>query len=88
MNITIHIHRTADCLPDADTDVLVWEEGEQEAQLGALYRTCPLEWVNAHGAPIRSVVAWAALPALREAQAVTTITGQRIDLAEPWRVPG
>jgi hypothetical protein len=31
MNITIHIHRTADCLPDADTDVLVWEEGESEA---------------------------------------------------------
>ena len=27
MNITIHIHRTAGCLPDADTDVLVWEEG-------------------------------------------------------------
>lgn len=70
MNITIHIHRTADCLPDADTDVLVWEEVESEAQLGALYRTCPLEWVNAHGAPIRSVVAWAALPVLREEQAL------------------
>ena len=54
----------------ADTDVLVWEEGESEAQLGALYRTCPLEWVNAHGAPIRSVVAWAALPVLREEQAL------------------
>lgn len=70
MNITIHIHRTAVCLPDADTDVLVWEEGESEEQLGALYRTCPLEWVNAHGAPIRSVVAWAALPVLREEQAL------------------
>ena len=62
MNITIPVHRPADCLPDADTDVLVWESGESEAQLGALYRTCPLEWVNAQGAPIRSVVAWAELP--------------------------
>jgi hypothetical protein len=35
MNITIHIHRTADCLPDADTDVLVLAEGDTEMQLGA-----------------------------------------------------
>lgn len=81
--ITIPVHRPADCLPDADTDVLVWESGEEEAQLGALYRTCPLEWVNAQGAPIRSVVAWAELPLLVDPPKADLVADMRAKLERP-----
>lgn len=54
---------TPGCLPDADTDVLVWEEGQAQAQLGALLSTDPLEWIDAQGQSLR-VVAWAELPLL------------------------
>ena len=32
MNETLHWHRTADCLPDADTTVLLWVEEPDGAQ--------------------------------------------------------
>ena len=89
MNLTISLHHPADCLPDADTDVLVLAEGDTEMQLGALIGNEPPEWVDAQGGSLR-VVAWAEMPRLpkREPRTLQTITGQRIDLAEPWRVPG
>lgn len=87
--LTLEIHQAADCLPDVDTDVLVWEEGQQESQLGALFSNDPLEWVDAQGESLR-VVAWAEMPVLpkrTEPSDMLTITGQRVDLAAPWGLP-
>lgn len=88
MNINLDLHHPADCLPDADTDVLVLARGDTEMQLGALIGNEPPEWVDAQGESLR-VVAWAEMPRVSAQQPRTfqTITGQRIDLAEPWRVP-
>ena len=36
MNINIEVHAASEQLPDADTDVLVWDSSSPEAQLGAL----------------------------------------------------
>lgn len=89
--ITLELHLPADCLPDADTDVLLLAEGNTEMQLGALFSTDPIEWIDAQGESLR-VVAWAEMPRVgarepRAIQSIQTLTGQRIDLAEPWRVP-
>ena len=88
-SVTITIHQAAECLPDVDTDVLVWEEGESEAQLGALFSNDPLEWIDAQGESLR-VVAWAEMPRLpkcSEAREFVMRGGQRVDLASPWLVP-
>lgn len=86
--ITLDLHHPADCLPDADTDVLVLAEGDTEMQLGALIRNEPPEWIDAQGESLR-VVAWAEMPRMPKSWpgSITLRTGQRIDLAEPWRVP-
>ena len=85
--ITIELHQAADCLPDVDTDVLVWEEDQIEAQLGALFSNDPLEWIDAQGESLR-VVAWAELPRLAtEPRDLVTLAGQRVDLAAPWAIP-
>ena len=85
--ITIEVHQAADCLPDADTDVLVLAEGDEETQLGALVGNEPQEWVDANGESLR-VVAWAELPRLAtEPRDLVTLAGQRVDLAAPWAIP-
>lgn len=91
MNLTLNLHHPTDCLPDADTDVLVLAEGDTEMQLGAYVgeESDGPVWVDAQGEILPRVVAWAEMPRIAkvEPRAVRTITGQRIDLAEPWRVP-
>jgi hypothetical protein len=85
--ITIEVHYPPTDMPDADTDVLIQVEGEDEMQLGALDCTDPVLWVGAQGEPVGRVVAWTEMPRVSESRHVETVTGQRIDLAEPWRVP-
>lgn len=91
MNLTIEVHQAADCLPDADTDVLVLAEGDEEMQLGAYVgeESDSRVWIDALGEIPPCVVAWAELPVVpsKQPRALQTITGQSIDLAEPWRVP-
>lgn len=60
--ITLHLHAVADQLPDADTDVLIFDASSDEAQLGALNWTDPIEWVDAQGAPVEGVTHWAEMP--------------------------
>lgn len=96
--LTITAHFTDEQLPDADTDVLVWEQDQPEAQLGAYVghdEEGPL-WVNAHGDGIK-VVAWAALPVAALApkgaceaarEALLLAGGEAVDLRGPWRLPG
>ena len=60
MNINIEVHAASEQLPDADTDVLVWDSSSPEAQLGALIGDG--EWVDAQGGDINGVTHWAEMP--------------------------
>lgn len=55
-------------MPDADTDVLVWDASSPEAQLGAYVgeESDGPVWIDAQGALISDVVAWADMPRWRE----------------------
>jgi len=50
-------------MPDADLDVLLFQEGDDDAQLGAYLgdNDGPL-WIDAQGAPIINVTHWAHMP--------------------------
>jgi hypothetical protein len=89
--ITLEVHHLPGDLPDADTDVLVLAEGDTEMQLGAYVgeESDGPVWVDAQGEILPRVVAWADMPVVgkREHLHVEIITGQRVDLAAPWRLP-
>jgi hypothetical protein len=54
-------------LPDADTDVLIWDRSSTEGQLGALNGVDPqgqAYWVDAQGAAVHGVTHWADMPVL------------------------
>lgn len=96
--LTLEVHQAADCLPDVDTDVLVWDEGESEAQLGALFSNDPLEWVDAQGEILPRVVAWAEMPVVRlaapvagrigrEPDLVPLVNGRSVDFGGAWKQP-
>ena len=57
--ITLELHQAADCLPDADTDVLVLAEGDEETQLGALVGNEPRELVTRTGQRVDLAAPWA-----------------------------
>lgn len=88
--ITLEVHHLPGELPDADTDVLVLAEGDTEMQLGAYVgeESDGPVWVDAQGEILPCVVAWSEMPVIRtEPRDLVTITGLRVDLAEPWRLP-
>lgn len=64
-SITIELHSLPGDMPDADTDVLVWAPGDQDAQLGAYVgpECSDTGWVDAQGECVK-VVRWAELPRL------------------------
>jgi hypothetical protein len=80
--ITLHVHQAADCLPDADTDVLVLAEGDTEMQLGAYVgeESDGPVWVDAQGEILPRVIAWAEMPVLRQAAPVAGRIGRDPDL--------
>lgn len=66
----LDIFHVPDAMPDADTDVLVWDASSPEAQLGAYVgeESDGPVWVNAQGEMISDVVAWSEMPRLRNVQ--------------------
>lgn len=54
-------------LPDADTDVLIWDRSSTEGQLGALNGVDAqgqAYWVDAQGAAVHGVTHWAEMPVM------------------------
>lgn len=87
--ITLPVRRPPAEMPDADTDVLIWEDGWPEAQLGAYtgHDDSGPNWANAQGERVH-VVAWAELPVLGYVQeTLSTKAGESIDLRAAWKVP-
>ena len=90
--ITLQIHRLPGDMPDADTDVIVFDESSPEGQLGDCVGEAadgPL-WVNAKGEGITGVLAWCEMPRLPAAPAARALVlrgGTRVDLAADWKVP-
>lgn len=59
MTETIEWHRADEVLPDADTDVLVIQQGEVEVYAGFLDGD---QWRSADGWPLPGVLFWADMP--------------------------
>lgn len=98
--ITLHVHQACDCLPDADTDILVLAEGDTEMQLGAYVgeESDGPVWTDAQGEILPRVVAWAEMPVLRQAapvagrigrepELVPLVNGRAVDLGGAWPLP-
>lgn len=94
-SITIELHSLPGDMPDADTDVLVWARGDQEAQLGAYVgpEFSDSGWVDAQGECVE-VVRWAELPRLPNVVALpdrSTLlplnNGRAVDLGARWSMP-
>lgn len=98
--LTLAVHYPPADMPDADTDVLVWAEGEEEAQLGAYvgHESDGPVWVDAQGAIVPRVVAWAEMPLLqrpaevagrigREPDLVPLVNGRSVDFGGAWKLP-
>lgn len=90
--ITLTLHYPPADMPDADTDVIVFDESSSEGQLGAYVGTDddgPI-WVNAQGEGVAGVVAWCEMPRLPAAPAARDLVlrgGARVDLAADWKLP-
>lgn len=89
--IRLAVHPADDDLPDADTDVIVFEDGETEGQLGALvgHGDDGPEWVDAQGRSI-TVTGWCELPVRahgRVAEVIATRGGELVDLRAGWKLP-
>ena len=100
--ISITLHYPPADMPDADTDVLVFDASSPEAQLGAYVgqESDGPVWVNAQGEIITDVVvAWAEMPVLaekpaavvgrigREPELVPLVNGRSVDLSGAWKLP-
>lgn len=92
MQLTITVRHPPAEMPDADTDVLIWDSSHPEAQLGAYVgpELSDTGWVDVHGECV-PVIAWASLPLLGDTPAapatLTTKAGECIDLGAAWKVP-
>lgn len=90
--ITLSLHYPPAEMPDADTDVIVFDASSPEGQLGAYVgddADGPL-WVNAQGEGITGVVAWCEMPRLPAAPAARALVlrgGAAVDLGARWSVP-
>lgn len=98
--IILDLHHPADCLPDADTDVLVLADGDTEMQLGAYVgeESDGPVWVDAQGEILPRVTAWAEMPVLRlpapaagrvgrEPDLVSLVNGRSVDFGGAWKLP-
>lgn len=98
--LTLTLHFTPDDMPDADTDVLIWAEGDQEAQLGAYIgeESDGPVWNDAQGEIVPRVVAWTNMPCLpsrsvvagrigREPELVPLVNGRAVDMGGAWPMP-
>jgi hypothetical protein len=66
MQVAIQVQPVDAGLPDADTDVLIFDASSPEAQLGAYVGhddDGPI-WVDAQGGGVRDVTHWAQMPRL------------------------
>lgn len=85
MTVSLKAHAVAISRPDADSDVLVWDDPSQPAQLGALVgedADGTLHWVDAQGQDLPGVVLWADFPVALAATVATlrgTSTAQDAD---------
>ena len=99
--ITLTLHYPPADMPDADTDVLILAEGDQEMQLGAYVgqeSDGPI-WTDAQGEIVPKVVAWTNMPCLplrsavvagrigREPELVPRANGRSVDLGGRWSMP-
>lgn len=99
--LTLEVHYPPADMPDADTDVLVWDASSPIAQLGAYIgeESDGPVWINAQGELVTDVVAWAEMPLLqskpaavvgrigREPELVPLVNGRSIDLGARWSMP-
>lgn len=91
--ITLTLHYPPADMPDADTDVIVFDASSPEGQLGAYVgddAEGPI-WVNAQGEGVAGVLAWSEMPRLPSAPAARELVlrgGARVDLGAEWRLPG
>ena len=100
-SITLTLHFPPADLPDADTDVLILAEGDQEMQLGAYigHESDGPVWTDAQGGIVPKVLAWTNLPCLplrsavvagrigRDPDLVPLANGRAVDFGAPWKVP-
>lgn len=99
--LTLTLHYPPDDMPDADTDVLILAEGDQEMQLGAYIgeeNDGPV-WNDAQGYIVPKVVAWTNMPCLplrsavvagrigREPELVPLVNGPAVDMGGAWPMP-
>ena len=91
--ITMTLHYPPGDMPDADTDVIVFDASSPIGQLGAYIgeESDDPVWNDAQGFLITEpVVAWAEMPALPsrpEPLALALKGGQQVDLTKPWAMP-
>lgn len=91
--ITLSLRYPPADMPDADTDVIVFDTSSPEGQLGAYVGDDdegPI-WVNAQGEGVAAVVAWCEMPRLPAAPAARELVlrgGTRVDIGANWRLPG
>lgn len=100
--LSLPLHYPPADMPDADTDVLVWDASSPIAQLGAYIgeESDGPVWNDAQGFLItEKVVAWAEMPVLaempasvvgrigREPELVPLVNGRSVDLSGAWKLP-
>ena len=91
--ITLTLHYPPADMPDADTDVIVFDESSPEGQLGAYvgHESDGPVWADAQGGLVHGVKAWCEMPRLPSAPAARELVlrgGARVDLGAEWRLPG
>lgn len=67
MRLTLTLHPVDESMPDADTDVLIFDTSSPVGQLGAYMGdddNGPL-WCDAHGQPVTGVTHWSEMPTLQ-----------------------
>lgn len=89
--IGLAVHYPPDDMPDADTDVIIFDDTSPHGQLGAYvgHDEEGALWVNAQGEGVAGVVAWCEMPKLqppKEPRLFRTKTGELVDLSG-WRLP-
>lgn len=95
--ISLTVHFLPGELPDAETDVLLWDGSSEEGFVGALECNDPVRWIGTQGEPVDGIVAWAEMPKLKRstlqagmggaAQLVTLVNGGTVDLSSAWSMP-
>lgn len=99
--LTLEVHYPPADMPDADTDVLVWDASSPIAQLGAYIgeESDGPVWNDAQGELVTDVVAWAEMPLLqskpaavvgrigREPELVPLVNGRSVDFSGQWPMP-